>query len=65
MAYCSPAACTTNPTYLHNRPTAWVNGITLVELHNPNDPRSNFNVYPIIVSDGRFSFDGEVYGTTA
>jgi hypothetical protein len=65
MAYCSPAACMTNPAYLQNRPTAWVNGITLVELHNPNDPHSNFNVYPVIVSDGKFSFMGTIYGTTA
>lgn len=62
MAFCSPAACATNPAYLQNRPTAWVNGLTLVELHDPRNERSNFNVYPVIVSDGQFSFGGEVYG---
>lgn len=61
-AYSSPAACETNPTYLMNRPTAWVNGFTLVELHDPEKAKSNFNVYPVIVSDGKFSFAGEIYG---
>jgi predicted MPP superfamily phosphohydrolase len=62
MAYSSPAACTTNPHYLQNRPTAWVNGFSIVELHDPRSERSNFNVYPVIVSDGRFSFGGTTYG---
>lgn len=63
VAYCSPAACATNPSYLQNRPTAWVNGFTIVELHDPEKENSNFNVYPVIVSDGKFSFGGEVYGS--
>jgi hypothetical protein len=65
VSYCSPAACTTNPHYLHNRPSAWVNGFTIVELHDPNKENSNFNVYPVIVSEGRFSFGGVTYGTKA
>lgn len=63
MGWSSPAACSLNPGYLHNRPTAWVNGFDIVELHEPDKAKSNFNVYPIIVSDGRFSFGGVVYGT--
>ena len=62
-AYSSPAACATNPQYLQNRPTAWVNGFSIVELHTPNSDRSNFNVFPVIVSDGKFSFGGVLYGT--
>ena len=62
IGYCAPAACTLNPSYLQNRPTAWVNGIVIVELHEPEKPNSNFNVYPIIVSDGKFCFGGETYG---
>ena len=62
VAYSSPAACSLNPSYLQNRPTAWVNGFTIVELHDPTKANSNFNVYPIIVSDGTFSFGGETYG---
>ena len=64
VAYSSPAACTLNPAYLQNRPTAWVNGFDIVELHSPGRANSNFNVYPIIVSDGVFSFGGETYGKT-
>ena len=62
VAYSSPAACNLNPGYLQNRPTAWVNGFTIVELHEPEKKNSNFNVYPIIVSAGRFSFGGLQYG---
>ena len=65
MAWSSPAACTLNPTYLRNKPTAWVNGFDLVELHNPDKDRSNFNVYPILVSEGKFSFNGVIYGEKA
>jgi hypothetical protein len=61
-AYSSPAACTTNPLYLLNRPTAWVNGFSIVELHNPGSDKSNFNVYPVVVSEGKFSFGGNLYG---
>lgn len=48
----------TNPGYLRNRPTAWLNGFTVVEL------RSNgfFNLYPIVVVDGKFAFGGKEYG---
>jgi hypothetical protein len=62
VGYSSPAACTLNPTYLQNRPTAWVNGFTFIELHDPEKANSNFNVFPVIVSDGKFSYGGEVYG---
>jgi len=65
MAYSAPAACQTNPRYLQNRPTAWVNGFVIVELHDPTKERSNFNCYPVIVSEGRFSFGGTVYGAKA
>lgn len=65
VAYSSPACCTLNPSYLKNRPNAWVNGFTVVELHEPTKANSNFNVYPIIVSDGTFSFGGQVYGKKA
>lgn len=64
IGVCSPAACSLNPGYLKNRPTAWINGFTIIELHDPGNPNSNFNVYPIVVSDGRFSFGGVTYGAT-
>lgn len=65
IGVCSPAACNLNPGYLKNRPTAWINGFTIIELHDPENPNSNFNVYPVVVSDGLFSFGGKIYGQAA
>lgn len=58
MGWIAPILGATNPGYLRNRPTAWLNGFTVVEV------RSNgfFNVYPIIVIDGKFAFGGREYG---
>lgn len=58
MAYCSPVLGSTNPGYLRNRPTAWLNGMTIVEYRD----NGNFNVYPIIISEGTFSYGGKDYG---
>lgn len=58
QAQCSPILGATNPGYLRNRPTAWLNGFTLVEIQE----NGNFNIYPIIVVNGKFSFGGETYG---
>lgn len=61
MAWIAPIGGNTNPQYLRNRPTAWLNGFTIIELH-PNG--HSFNLYPVIVVDGQFSFGGEIYGTS-
>ena len=58
MGWIAPCLCDTNPTYLRNRPTAWLNGFTIVELGLGN----NFNVYPIIVVNGTFNYGGKIYG---
>lgn len=58
MAWIAPALCTVNPGYLRNRPTAWLNGFTVVELRE----KGLFNLYPIVVIDGKFSFGGKEYG---
>jgi hypothetical protein len=58
MAWCSPVVGFTNPSYLRNRPTAWVNGFTIVEVRDSGD----FNVLPIVVIGGKFSYGGKVYG---
>jgi hypothetical protein len=58
MAWVAPVLCTTNPAYLRNRPTAWINGFTIVELHS----NGTFNLFPIIVIDGKFSYGGKEYG---
>jgi hypothetical protein len=48
----------TNPDYLRNRPTAWLNGFTVVELYTAN---GFFNLYPVAVLNGRFAYGGKVY----
>jgi predicted phosphodiesterase len=57
MAYCSPIAGEVNPTYLRNRPTAWLNGFTIVEFSS----NGSFNVYPVVVTKGSFTFGGKEY----
>lgn len=58
MGWISPIMGATNPAYIRNRPTAWLNGFTLVEYH----PNGNFNTYPIIISAGKFVYGGKEYG---
>lgn len=58
MAWCSPIVGFTNPSYLRNRPTAWVNGFTIVEVQD----NGNFNVYPVVVTNGKFRYGGKLYG---
>lgn len=58
MGWISPVLCSVNPSYLRNRPTAWLNGWTVVELWDAG----NFNLYPVIVTNGMCSFGGRVYG---
>lgn len=58
MSWCSPIAGDVNPKYLENRPTAWLNGFTIIEFHD----KGLFNVYPVVVIDGKFSYGGKIYG---
>jgi hypothetical protein len=58
MSWSSPVLCRLNPAYMKNRPSAWINGFSIVELITDG----TFNVYPIVVSRGHFSFGGKVYG---
>ena len=60
MGYVSPAACELNPAYMLNKPSAWSNGLTIVETRN----NGNFNCY-ICITDrktGEFSWGGVTYG---
>lgn len=59
IAWINAICGNTNPNYLRNRPTAWVNGFTIIEEHPGT---KNFNLYTPIIVDGRFSFAGEIYG---
>lgn len=56
-AYSMPCACDINPGYMKNRPSAWVNGFGSFYIH----PDKNFNIFPIISSNGHFVFQGEYY----
>lgn len=58
MAWIAPILGEVNPAYLRNRPTAWLTGFTVVELRD----KGMFNLYPIVVIDGKFSYGGKVYG---
>lgn len=58
MAWIAPILGATNPNYLRNRPTAWLNGFTIVELRE----KGLFNLYPVVVIDGVFSYGGKIYG---
>jgi hypothetical protein len=58
MGWVAPCMCVVNPAYLRNGATAWMNGFSLVEVMS----NGLFNLYPIIISSGKFSFAGRVYG---
>jgi hypothetical protein len=58
QAYIAPTAGAVNPTYLRNRPTAWLNGFVTIDIFS----NGQFNLFPIIVYDGRCSYGGKQYG---
>ena len=57
-AWCSPITGNTNPAYLRNRPTSWLNGFTIIEFSGEGD----FNCYPVITTNGVFRYGGTTYG---
>lgn len=62
MGWIAPIGGKVNPTYLRNRPTAWLNGCVIVEQHGASGA---FNLYPVIVTNGKFAYGGKVYGANA
>ncbi len=58
VAYCSPIMGALDPAYLKGKPTGWVNGFSIVEFRG----RGNFNVFPVVVTEGEFSYGGRTYG---
>lgn len=58
MGWIAPCCCVTNPAYLQNRPTAWLNGFTIVE----EMAGGMFNVFPCITLNGKIAYGGKVYG---
>jgi hypothetical protein len=59
MGWIAPILGACNPDYLRNRPTAWLNGFTVVEIYTAN---GFFNLYPIVVFKGKFCYGGRIYG---
>jgi hypothetical protein len=58
MSWIAPILGNTNPDHLRNRPTAWMNGFTIVEMWDAK----LFNLYPVIVIDGKCTYGGKRYG---
>lgn len=59
MGYINAILGATNPSYLRNRPTAWLTGFTIVEVH----PNGFFNLYTLIVSEGKCAYGGKLYSS--
>lgn len=59
MAQCLPVLSDINPAYLEGKPNSWVPGFGVVLYHGPEKA---FNLYPIVVTNGRCAFGTEVYG---
>ena len=53
----SPILGMVNPHYLRNKPTAWSNGVTLVEIHD-----GIADVFPLVLTNGKVSYAGKIYG---
>lgn len=58
ISQCSPILGRANPKYMRNAPNSWVNGFVIVETHSNGD----FNIIPLVVSNGVLSYGGEEYG---
>lgn len=58
QAHIAPIAGQCNPGYLRNRPTAWLNGFVIIEVHPDGE---TFNLYSVIVIKGQFSYGGKLY----
>lgn len=57
-AYSSPVIAKRNPGYARNKPNAVVNGFSIIEV----DSDRNFQVWPVVVTGGKFLFSGVRYG---
>lgn len=59
QGHIAPTAGSVNPSYLRNRPTAWLNGFVRIDVDSKT---GHFNLYQIITIDGKFIFNGVQYG---
>ncbi len=53
-----PCLSTTNPGYARGRANTHLHGFGIVELM----PGGNFNLFPVVINDGKFAYGGKVYG---
>ena len=56
-AYGLPCLADLAPDYMHNRPSAWINGFGVVYIM----PDGTFNLYTIIIVNNRFVFNNKLY----
>jgi hypothetical protein len=57
MAMQIPCACNMNPSYMRNQPSSWLNGLAVFFI----DDKGNFNLYPIIATNGGFIWNAKQY----
>lgn len=58
MAWVAPIIGKVNPIWIKNRANSWINGFTIIEVRRPS---GLFNLYPVVILDGVFSYGGKVY----
>lgn len=61
MAWINPILGACNSDYLRNRPTARLNGFSVVDLY----ANGCFNCFPVVVLNGRFAYGGKLYENAA
>jgi hypothetical protein len=57
MAISLPCLANINPHWRRGQPNRWVNGFGVIEKFEDR----NFNVYPVVINNGRFAWNGKVY----
>jgi len=58
IAYGLPCLSSTNPKWMGGNPTRWVNGFGIMEM---SEKEGVCNLYPVIMQDGKFVYNGKVY----
>ena len=58
-AYGIPCLSDLSPDYLNGKPNSWIHGFGVAYVM----PDGRFNLYPIIITNGQFVFNGKIYGT--
>jgi len=59
IAWCIGTLGDLNPDYLKNKPNNWVTGFAVCYI---DEATGKFNVYPIVITGGKFIYAGRQYG---